>query len=227
MSARIAAGIDPENLKESLYVPSALFLKQINHRLPIKKLPASLVYAGSLNKENGPDLVIHAFKKVLKTIAQAKLHIITDGQDIETQSLRDLTDELGIHDKVLFHGLIPSQYELINDLKQFMVGLAPYRAIPGSPRWWADATRIRLYLAAGLPVITTNVPPIAKELEQEKSGLVVKDNAQQFAQAIVSLLKNKTLYRKMRQNAIIQARNNTWDKVYSKTLKSMRVEFSS
>lgn len=227
MPARIAAGINPQISKKPLYVPSALFQKQINSSQSVKKSPSSLVYAGSLNKENGPDLVIRAFKMVLKKIPQAKLHIFTDGQDVQTQSLRDLTDELGIHDKVLFHGLIPNQNELINDLKQFMVGLAPYRALPESPRWWADATRIRLYLAAGLPVITTNVPPIAKEIEEEKSGLVVKDNVKQVANAVISLLKNKTLYRKMRQNAIMQARNNTWDKVYSNTLKSMRVEFYS
>lgn len=226
MSARRSAGLPSKITKTSLYVPIALFPNQVRSRPQAKTIPASLVYAGALGSENGPDLAILSLKKVLRTIPQAQLHIFTNGQDMETQTLRDLTDKLGIHDKVFFHGLIANQTELIKDLEQFMVGLAPYRAIPGSARWWADATRIRLYLAAGLPVVTTQVPPVGQELEQEKSGLVVKDNAEKIAQAIISLLKNRNLYRKMRQNAIAQARRNTWDKVYSKTLKSMGVDLS-
>lgn len=220
MPARVASGVSLKGSKVPLYVPTGLFKTQVN-RVPSKKIPASIVYAGVAKKENGPDLAILALKKVLRTIPQAKLHIFTDGQDIETQHLRDLTDQLGIHEMVYFHGLIQNQTKLINDLKQFMIGLAPYRTLPHSPRWWADATRIRLYLAAGLPVVTTRVPPIAKELVEEKSGLVVNDNAEQIADAIVTLLKDKSLYRKMKQNATAQAKKNTWDKVYLKTLKSM------
>lgn len=223
MSARRVAGLSPEITKIPLHVPIAFFPNQIRSRPPAKIIPASLVYAGALGRENGPDLAILALKKVLRIIPQAQLHIFTNGQDMETQNLRDLTDKLGIHDKVLFHGLIPNQTELIKDLEQFMIGLAPYRALPGSARWWADANRIRLYLAAGLPVVTTQVPPMGQELKQEKSGLVVKDNAEKIAQAIIFILKNRNLYRKMRQNAIAQARHNTWDKVYSKTLRSMGV----
>ncbi len=223
MSARRTAGLSTKITKVPIYVPIALFSSQVGSRKPIKTIPASLVYAGALGRENGPDLAIYALKKVLRTIPQAQLHIFTNGQDMKTQNLRDLTDRLGIHNKVLFHGLISNQTELIKDLGQFMVGLAPYRALTNSARWWADATRIRLYLAAGLPVITTQVPPVGKELEQEQSGLVVKDNAEKIAQAIISLLKNRNLYRKMRQNAIAQARDNTWDKVYSKTLKDMGI----
>lgn len=224
MSARRTAGLSLKITKTSLYVPIALFPNQIRSRKLVKTIPASLVYAGALGRENGPDLAILALKKVLRIIPQAQLHIFTDGQNMEAQNLRDLTDKLGIHNKVLFHELISNQTELIKDLEQFMVGVAPYRALPGSARWWADATRIRLYLAAGLPVVTTQVPPVGQELEEEKSGLVVKDNAEKIAQAIISLLKNRNLYRKMKQNALAQARRNTWDKVYSKTLKSMGVD---
>lgn len=221
MPARIAAGLNPKTIKTSLYVPTTLFQNQVcDHS--VKKIPASIVYAGALNRENGPDLAIYAVKKILRVVPEVRLHIFTDGQDIETQHLRDLTDTLGIHDKVFFHELI-SRNKLIADLRQFMIGLAPYRTFPGSPRWWADSTRIRLYLAVGLPVITTKVPSIAKELEQEKAGLVVKDNAQDISQAVISLLKNKSLYRKMRQNAVRQANNNTWEKIYSRTIKGMNI----
>lgn len=223
MSARIAAGLDPKTKKVPIYVPIGLFSNQLNSRPVAKTIPASVVYTGRLKKENGPDLAIRALKKVLREVPQARLHIFSDSADSETQTLRDLTDKLSLHDKVFFHGLIPNQTELIKDLRQFMIGLAPYKAIPSSPRWWADATRVRLYLAAGLPVITTRVPPISKELKQHQSGLVVKDNANQLAQAIIYLLKNRNLYRQMQKNAMLQARSRTWDKIYSNTLKNMGI----
>lgn len=223
MPARIAAGMEQLTDKTPLFVPGALSQNQIKAMVPAKKIPQSIVYAGVLRKENGADLAIYALKKVLRQVPEAKLHIFTSGQATETQALRDLTDKLGIHSRVFFHGLIENQTELITDLAQFCIGVAPYRSFPDSPRWWADAKRVRLYLAAGLPVVTTKVPPIAKELKEKQSGLVVKDNANQIANAIVSLLKNKSLYRKMKQRASLQARENSWDKVYSKTLKSMGV----
>lgn len=220
MPARIKAGLNPKIEKSSIYVPISLFSNQINSSGKEKKIPMSLVYAGTLKKENGPDLAILTLKKVLREVPQARLHIFTDGEDIEIQALRDLIDRLGLHDKVFFHGLLSNETNLIKDLRHFMIGLAPYKALPESPRWWADATRIRLYLAAGLPVVTTQVPPISQDLIETKSGLVVKDRVKYLSAAVISLLRDKNLYRKIKQNAIIHAKNNTWDKVYSKALKN-------
>lgn len=223
MPARIKMGLNPKNNKGSIYVPIALFKDQLAKTLGKQTIPYSLVYAGLINPENGPDLAIQALKKVLHSYPKTELHIFAAGQEMEIQNLRDLTNKLSVQNKVFIHGLITNQTELINDLSQFKIGLAPYISKKDSARWWADSTRIRLYLAAGLPVITTQVPPIGKELESNKSGLVVKDKAVDLSNAILSLFKNTSYYNKMRQNAITQAQNNTWDKVYNNALRTMKV----
>ncbi|MEK7536255.1 MAG: glycosyltransferase, partial [Patescibacteria group bacterium] len=224
MPARIKMGLVPVANKTSLYVPIALFKNQVTPRKIIQTTPYSLVYAGVINSENGPNLAIQVLKRVVNTFPKAQLHIFASGEDVKIQKLRDLTNKLSVQNKVYIHGLITSQTELINDLSQFRVGLAPYVTQKNSPRWWADSTRIRLYLAAGLPVITTQVPPIGKELEINKSGLVVNDNVSQLTKAVVSLFKNSNLYNKMKNNAIKQAQNNIWDNVYTKTLKRMDIK---
>lgn len=224
MPARIKMGLNSDLNKTSIYVPIALFANQVIHKTNDQTIPFSLAYAGLVNSENGPDLAIQVLKKVLHSFPNTQLHIFAAGQDSEIQSLRDLTNSLSVQNKVFIHGLITNQTELINDLSQFKIGLAPYVAKKNSPRWWADSTRIRLYLAAGLPVITTQVPPMGKELENNGSGLVVSDNVTHLANAVISLFKNSNQYNKMKLNATKQANNNTWDKVYNKTLKIMGIE---
>ncbi|MBL7036675.1 glycosyltransferase [Candidatus Microgenomates bacterium] len=223
MQARIKAGLDLKSVKTSIHVPIALFSEQLTS-LPSKQtIPFSIAYAGLVSSENGPSIALKALKKVLRTFPKAQLHIFAMGRDIDIQKLRDLTNKLVIQKKVFIHGFISNQTDLIKDLSQYRIGLAPYLTKEGSHRWWADATRIRLYLAAGLPVITTPVPPAGNELTKNNSGFVVKDNETKFAKTIGLLFKNNNLYNKMKKNAIKQAKDNTWDKVYTKTLKKMNV----
>ncbi|MEK6891246.1 MAG: glycosyltransferase [Nanoarchaeota archaeon] len=223
MPARLKIGSISSD-KVSLYVPIALFENQVTHKTNDQTIPYSLVYAGLVNSENGPDLAIQVLKKVLHSFPKTQLHIFAAGQDSEIQNLRDLTNKLSVQNKVFIHGFITNQTELINDLSQFKIGLAPYVAKKNSARWWSDSTRIRLYLAASLPVITTQVPPMGKELESNGSGLVVNGNVTHLTNAVISLFKNSSQYNKMKFNAMKQAENNTWDKVYNRTLKSMNIE---
>jgi len=72
-----------------------------------------------------------------------------------------------------------------------------------------------------LPVITTQVPPLGQEIERDGAGIIALDNPKDQAGAILRLLKNKALYKRMRANAIKRAKNNTWENTYSLALKKM------
>lgn len=220
MPARINAGLIPKKAAPLIHVPNALYEDQIGY-LPVSKIiPNSLVYVGTLGKINGPDVAIEALKIAAKSIPQATLHIYGDGEP-DISRIKKLTEKLKLTEKVIFHGFISDQVRLSAETKQFAIGLAPYLEIPGSPRWWADATKIRLYLAAGLPVITTHVPPLGKEIKQDGAGIITNDIPEDFANAIIMLLKDKMLYNHMKKSAIQRARNNTWENTYSQALNKM------
>lgn len=223
MPARIKAGLNPKKSAPHIHVPNALFPEQINY-LPIKKLiPSSLVYAGTLGIENGPDLAIKAFSLVIKKIPSASLHIFGGG-DSDLKRLKKLTQKHLLNKEIFFHGFVSDQIALSKEIKKYTIGLAPYRAIPGSPRWWADATKIRLYLAAGLPVITTQVPPLGKKIQKEGSGIVTKDNPKELSGAIIKLLTNRHRYTNLRNKAVKIAKDNLWENTYKKALKQMNLE---
>lgn len=220
MPARAETGLDVSKAAPCIHVPNALFPSQINY-LPLSKIdPYSLVFAGTLGVENGPDLAIEATAIVAKKLPQVKLHIYGGGNS-DLQRLQELTNKLKLQNRVIFHGFLADQIKLSEEIRHYGLGLAPYKAIPGSPRWWADATKIRLYLAAGLPAVTTQVPPLGKELEEAKAGLVAQDKPEEFAQAIIKLLSDKTVYEKARLQAIKKAEDNTWENTYSQALKKM------
>ena len=220
MRARIKAGVDPKFSKKVIHVPNGLFPKQIKY-LPLNKtIPFSLVYAGTLGIENGPDIAIRAIFLVKRAFPKVKLHIYGGG-NTDLKRLKRLAKTLRLSKNVIFHGFVSDPIKLSSQIRKYRVGLAPYKAILGSPRWWADATKIRLYLAAGLPVVTTQVPPLGKELIKENAGLVCQDNQEKIAQAIVKIFGNPNLYKTLRKNAIKKAKNNTWETTYKKALSAM------
>lgn len=220
MPARIKGGLDKKYASKLVHVPNAMFPDQIDY-LPLNKIiPNSLMFAGTLGIENGPDLAVETLALVSREIPDSTLHIYGGG-DSDLDRLKKLTSDLKLGDRVFFHGFFTDQIKLSKEIRQYALGLAPYKAIPGSPRWFADATKTRLYLAAGLPVVTTQVPPLGKEIEVDGAGIVADDNSHDQAKAIINLLKNKNNYKKMREAAIKRAKNNTWENTYTQALEKM------
>lgn len=220
MPARINAGFNSNRVAPVIHVPNALYPKQINY-LPFSKLfPHSLLYVGTLGRINGPDIAIKALKIVIQLLPDATLHIYGDGEP-DISRLKKLTTTLKLGSSIIFHGFVSDQVKLSKESKKYAIALAPYLEVPGSPRWWADATKIRLYMASGLPTITTRVPPLGKEIETDGAGIITNDTPQDTARAILALFKDKELYSRMKRNAIKRAKNNTWENTYLEALKKM------
>lgn len=222
LPARIAAGLSRERCKPVIVVHNGLFLSQI-HFISAKHVkPLTLVFAGSLGYENGPELAIHALQYVKKRYPNVKLHFY-GGPKKREQELQRYAKKLNVQRHVLFHGLYTDTTKLAAEIKHFMIGLAPYRDVPGTLRRYADASKIRLYLGCGLPVVTTDVPPLGKELVTKNAGIIRKDTAEAFADGILQLCAHPRLYNRMKKSAFLFAKNTTWNRVYSKTLTKMKL----
>ena len=220
LPARISAGLDKKKCKPVLLVPNALFPEQINHIPITKRREKSIVFAGTFGFENGTKLLIEAMRNVVKKIPNSSLHFY--GGNIEQEKfLKSLVKKYNLEKNIFFHGLVTKATELSQEIQKYMIGVAPYLGSPGSPRWYADATKIRLYLGCGLPVITTHVPPLGKIVTEKGAAITIKDNQHELAEAIIKLLSDKNLYEKMTKNAIAYARNNTWENTYGHAFSQM------
>lgn len=218
--ARVKAGFNFNPGKKILHVPNALYPAQIRIAQLKDIIPYSLVFMGTLGVENGSDLAIESLPYILKKFPKTVLNIVGGG-DFDLERLEKIIYSLKLEEKVIFHGFISDRKEVSKTIRKFMVALAPYTYIPGSARLYGDATKIRAYLGAGLPVITTSVPPLGKEVEEKGAALIVKDSKEALGEAVINIFSNKVLYLKLKKNAIKFAKENTWENEYKKAFMQM------
>lgn len=218
--ARIKAGLDSRKSAPVLQVPNALYPQQIFQANEKDIIPYSLVFMGTLGKENGPDLAIESLSLVLKKFPKTTLHIIGGGEGND-ERLQRLVKKFNLEKAVTFHGFIADRKLISKTIKHFAVALAPYVAISGSARLYGDATKIRAYLAAGLPTITTHVPPLGRDAKKQGAAIIVQDNKKEIANAVIKIFSEKQLLQLLRKNAFAFAKNNTWEKEFSLAFKKM------
>ena len=218
--ARISAGLSPNKRYRVLHVPNALFPSQIGAIPVSKRIPDSLVFMGTLDDINGIDLAIECLKDVMKKKPKVKLHVIGGGEH-NLSRLKKLVKKLGLEDSVIFYGFIPKLEDMAKIIRSCSIGLAPYRAFWRSERWYGDAGKIRQYLASGLPVITTHVPPLGRYVVEKGAGIMTKDTVRYFSKAILRLLSDRKLYLDLATRAEKIGKDNVWENVYANAFKEM------
>lgn len=222
LTARIKAGLDKTKCAPIILVSNALFPKQISY-LPSEKVePFSLVFAGTFGPENGLSIAIKAMRIIVEKFPKAKLNVLGGGHTPQ-EDFEKLAKENNVIKNVIFHGFIEDTTKLSNIVKHSSLGLAPYVNYPDSARLYGDATKIRLYLGAGLPVVTTHVPPLGKEIKNFGAGIITEDNEKELAKGVIKIFSDKNLYQKMRERAISFAKNNTWKNTYNSAFKKMGI----
>lgn len=212
--ARNRNGVLKEKSAPQMVVPQGNNYDRVR-RLPFEEINRfNLVFMGHLRDGKGIEFVIDAFPKIYHKVSQAKLVIIGTGP-LESQ-LKKRAERLGINDKIDFKGFIEEHSELDKLMARCAVALAPYEPVPKSLVYYADPGKIKAYLAVGLPVVVTKVPPVAYEIAQAKAGLAIEYDQEEFVQAVVKLLTDNGFYLECRQKAIELGSNYSWGKVFTK-----------
>lgn len=214
------AGLNPLKSAKAIHVPNGLYPNQIKASKKTNTNNHDIVYMGILSVDNGPDVAIKALQIVKKAIPDARLHII-GGTEMDYIWLSKITKKLKLEKSVIRHGFIKSGAEMSAIIRSCSIGLAPYRAIPGSIRYYADAGKIRAYCASGLPVVSSQVPPLGQFIATQGAAIIAHDDPVSFAKAIIDLLHDKKKYSNLRKNAIIFGQHNTWNNTFTSAFKAM------
>ncbi|MFC1646672.1 glycosyltransferase [Patescibacteria group bacterium] len=219
--ARIKAGLEPKKSAPVIDMSNGLLPEQIKTVPKSRIKPYSVAYMGTLGSENGPDLLIESVKELSDKYKNINLHFI-GGFAEDIKRLKKLCLKLEIMNKVTFYGFIEKSEDMSKILRYLYIGVAPYRYIPGSIRLYADAGKIRAYCAAGLPVISTHVPPLGIQARQKGAAIIVKDNVLDLAGAIDKLFSDESMYNKLRLGAIKFAKGSTWENKFSQAFLNMK-----
>ncbi len=174
----IPNGVDITHFSQE-YSPEELTI--LKNTLSIKSEEYIVVSASRLVSKNGIDILIRAI-----VLLPATFKLLLLGEGSQRAELELLVKDLGVGDRVLFAGTIPTRL-LPKYLKLAHIFARPSRS-EGLGTAFLEA------MVAGLPVIATSVGGIPDFLKDRETGLLVsKDNPQALAYAIEELIKNDTL----------------------------------
>jgi len=213
--------------EKNLVVPVGVFPK----RFP--KIPESninknkIVILSHLTKDKGIQLAIEAVSEIVKKQPTLELHIIGSGpfeKKLKAQCSNLPAGKAGlkVQKNVKFLGYMEPK-KFIPYMSKCGVALSPYLDNPHSITYYCDPTKVKEYLAAGLPVITTNVPWIASEIKKGPMGIVINYNKKELINAIEKLTNSNQFRKRCRQNALEFMKDLSWDNIYKKALKQSKL----
>ena len=159
---------------------------------PEEEYRSNILFLGALIKPKGCEYLIRAMPEIAKEHPKVVLRILGDGAEYDY--LRKLSERLGIEKNVVFEGVVPHEktpiYYVSTDIVVF-------------PSIWPEPFgRISVEaMAAGKPVVASDIGGISDTIEHGKTGLLVEPrNPEKIAEAALYLLEDSNMRRKMSEN---------------------------
>ena len=190
----IPTGIEIEPFKRSNY--SIDELTAFKQSLGILENEKVILFLGRVAEEKSIDILLNAMPSVFEKIPDAKFLIVGDGPS--KKSLEELTEKLGLQDKVIFKGVVPRdevpKYYNIADL-----------FVNASVTETQGLTFIEA-MASQTPIVAKYAPNLTEFIKHMHNGVLVKHDSE-FSKTIVSVLNNSELRDKLAANGFITANN--------------------
>lgn len=182
--------------------------------------PPTLLYSGSLEEWAGVHIVLNAIPDISKKIQDIRFWIIGDGSF--TGKCKEIVTKNKIEHIVTFLGK-KSPEDLPEYFSQADIGLLP--SIPSKLRYYASPLKLFQYMAAGLPVISTDIGELSTIIQKYQVGVAIPFDSSAYAKAIIELLENPSLRDTFAKNGTGAAIHFNWqvllDNYWKKILEIM------
>lgn len=169
-------------------------------KMKITKSDLIILYIGRLHKIKGLDILINSVK-ILKKYRSCFKIVIAGPDDGFKNKLKRIINENDLNNFVMILGPL-YDIEKIEALSDSDIFILPSRY---------ETFPVSLFEAGcfNLPVITTNKCGIANSIKNN-TGLVVKLNEKEIADAIIKLIDNENIRKKYGKNNKKQSDNHSW-----------------
>lgn len=168
-----------------------------------------IIFVGRLIYEKNVDLLIEAMVHVKRSMPDVKCNIIGDGP--EKERLAGLAAGKGLSDNIRFLGFLEHD-EVMARMKSCKVLALP------SVREGFGMVVIESF-ACGLPVVTVLHPRnAASELVDEHTGLMIKPDAFELAEAIHLLINDTAIREEKSISALNRSQDYDWDGIVRKLM---------
>lgn len=192
---------------EILVIPNGIDLNNYrnllksNSKINNKKI---IIFVGTLSPLKGLKYLIKAMKIIHTKMENAILMIIGDGED--RKSLKELVTTLDLEKEVIFIGKIPN-----NDVSKYLIE-ADVFVLPSISEGFPNV--ILEAMAAGLPIVSTNVYGLSEIIINEENGYLVEPkNPQQLANRLLQILENPLKSKNFSNNNIEEVKKYSWNNI--------------
>jgi len=171
-------------------------------KLHVKKEAKVIIFVGNLRPVKGLRYLVEAMKFIKDKEDDARLMLVGGGE--ERGYLEELTKQLGLEGYVTFTGKVPNEE-------------VPEHMITGDvfvlPSLSEGGVNMEI-MAAGLPIVATNVGGIPEfVIEGENGFLVEPKNPEQIAEKVCLLLRDNELRSRISENNTITANEHSWESI--------------
>lgn len=158
-------------------------------------LPKDVIIGGivaRMQRHRRFDVLLKAVKLVVEHLPQFRLIVIGRGTHRKEVAIEP-AQRMGLAKHVIFSGYHTTDY--VEMLAAFDFGIF---LVPGSD---GSCRAVREMMAMGKPVLVAQRGILPEIIEDGMSGLVINDNSENLAQAILKLARDKLLIEKLGKNA--------------------------
>jgi glycosyltransferase involved in cell wall biosynthesis len=191
--------------QKNIHVISHGFSAISVHKTVTKKKYPVIVFLGRVSKDKGISDAIEVFKNVRKSNTKTKFWII--GKEEYTGILDTLLEKEAddIKKDMRYFGYV-TEKEKFTLLKESWVLIHPsYKE-----GWGLNVIEAN---SVGTPAVGYNVAGLQDSIQDKKTGLLTHNNTpEELANLVAHLLRNRTLYKKLSNNAIMWSKKFTWQK---------------
>lgn len=173
----------------------------------------TLVFMGHIHEASGIQLVIGAIPEIVKEVPDFKFKIIGGGAYVST--LVDQARALNVLGYCNFLGKIADILTVEAEIAKSAVAIAPYVSALDTFTKYADPGKVKTYLGCGVPVLLTDVPWNAHDIQDNECGKIIAEDKSDIALSVVELITTPEQNQKYRANALKYSKHFNYDKIFS------------
>ena len=194
------------------WVPSSLPIDILSRKSFVSN--HSIVFLGVINDKNGvgilPDIIMEVRKKV------PDVHLDIMGEGDMKKELQSRIKKLGLGKHIRMLGNVKFQ-QFKNTMTNYRMGLVTYKYSEVNLIPTSDSMKMRVYLAAGLPVVLTKGFIFSDEVVKNNLGFAVEYDVKGFAKSILQIMTDDALSRRLRTNALAYSKTMDLTGIYNRT----------
>lgn len=204
-------GIKIKDYKSHKVVPYGMWIDKVKTYSYDEIDPYTIVFMGHLLPKQGVQLILKYLPDLIQLYPKINFKIIGGGEYKE--DLEKMANNLKIGKYCNFLGKIENIKDLENEVAKSTIAVAPYIKKLDTWTYYTDPGKVKTYLACGVPILLTNIPWNAEEIEKNKCGIIIDETKESIIDS-VKFLFNKNNNIKYRNNAKKYSKNFNYSNIF-------------